>query len=175
MAYITTQQANTGSFVPTTNIWDVALLNDVNVNSPEFKELLVRLYQNVNNICLALNTKDSGFYLQEEFTTGQIYFNPISNNPTMLRSTYRIVVNTGALASGVTTTAHGLTPANTWTFSKIQGAASNTSTLSYYPLPFAGTSSNNIQVTVTATNVVINNQSGVTFTNSYIILEYLKD
>lgn len=168
------QQQNTGSYVATTNVWDVSRLYEVEIGSEEFKELIVRLYQNVNNIALVLNTKDSGFYLLEEFLTGQVWFNPADTNPLKTRPVYRRVVNTGALGAGVTTVVHGLTPGNTWTFTKIQGAASNTGTLAYVPLPYAGVGVGNISVDVNSTNVVINNGSGSTFTNSYIILEYLK-
>ena len=171
MAYIT-NQTNTGSFVPTTNIWDVGTLFDVDVNSPDFKELLVRLYQNVNNIALVLNSKESAFYLTQEFLTSQVYFTPNSSD---LRPGFRELVNIGPLGAGVTTTAHNLVPTSTWTFTKIYGAASNTGTLVYYPLPFAGAAGNNIEVTVNATNVVIDNASGVTFTNAYVIVEYIKN
>lgn len=174
MGYIPTQQSNTGSYVPTTNIWDVARLYDVDINSEEFRELLVRLYQNVNNITLVLNTKDSAFYLEQEFASGQIYFNPNSTDPNDLRPSYRIIIDTGALAAGVNATNHNLDITDTWTFTKIIGAASNSGALLYYPLPFAGTSSNNIQVTVSGTQVIINNQSGQIFNSSYILLEYLK-
>jgi len=56
----------------------------------------------------------------------------------------------------------------------ISGAATNTGTLVGYPLPFASTTGNNIEVTVTATQVVINNNSGVTFTHSQVTLEFCK-
>ena len=37
-----------GAYAPTTFIWDVEQLQHIEVTSPEFKELLVRLYQNLN-------------------------------------------------------------------------------------------------------------------------------
>lgn len=174
MPYVTGQVTNTGSYVPTTNIWDVSQINAVDVNSPEFKELLVRLYQNVNNIALALNTKDSAFYLLQEFNYGAVYFNP--SDPTLngLRPGYRILINTGALAGGLTTVAHGLTVTNTWTWIKINGAATDSVNLLGYPITYADTGGANISVSVDATNVYINNGSGQVFTNSVVVLEYLK-
>lgn len=174
MPYIPDQQINTGSFVQTTNVWDLSGIKDVDVTSPEFKELLIRLYQNVNNIAVALNTKDTGYYLLEEFATGRLYFNPASDNPLNLRPSFRKMVNTGALGAGVTTTAHGLPITNTWKFISIVGAASNTGTLVYYPITAGNVGIGNIQVHVTAANVVINNASGVVFTDSMVDLEYLK-
>jgi hypothetical protein len=75
-----------GSFVGTTNVWDVSQLYDVDINSDQFKELLVRLYQTVNNIALALNTKESGYYPLNEFMTGQIYF----QNTSLRRTDYEL-------------------------------------------------------------------------------------
>lgn len=174
MPYITDLQINTGSFVPSTNVWDIGRLFEIDVNSVEFKELLVRLYQNVNNISLVLNTKDSAFYLTQEFNSSAVLFNPVSSNPLDLRPGFRILINVGALAAGVTNTNHNLAITNTWKFIKINGAASNTGTSAYYPLPFAGAAGNNIEVRVNATQVVINNASGVVFTDAYVVLEYVK-
>jgi hypothetical protein len=167
-------QINYGSFVPTTNVWDVARLYDVDVNSPDFKELLVRLYQNVNNIAIVLNTKATGYYLNEEFVSGKLFFNPASNNPLELRPGYIIAINTGALGAGVTTINHNVNVTSTLKWMFISGAATNTTTLVGYPLPYADASGNNISVSVTATQIVINNASGVTFTDSQVTLEYCK-
>lgn len=163
---------NFGQFVPTTIIFDVARLQEVDVKSEEFKELLVRLYQTVNSNAIATNIKDTGYYLQQEFVTGALYFNT-NNDFNNLRPVYRKTINTGALGPGVTTIAHGLTVTNTWTWTFINGAATNIGTLVGYPIPYAGSGAD-IQVMVTAANIVITNNSGVVFTNSYIVLEYLK-
>jgi len=174
MAYNLEQQINTGSFVPTTNVWDISRLYDVEVGSPEFKELLVRLYQNVNNIALVLNTKSSGYYINEEFVNGKLYFNPASNEPMQLRPGFQKTVNTGALGAGVTAVNHGITVTNTLIWMFISGAATNTGTLVGYPITFAGSAGNNIEVRTSATQVIIDNNSGVTFTDSQVTLEYVK-
>jgi len=174
MAYIPGQQINTGSFVPTTNVWDVAQLHDVNVNSPEFKELLVRLYQNVNNIALSLNTKSTGYYINEEFVSGKLFFNPASNDPLQLRPAFIKTINTGALGAGATAINHNITVTNTLQWMFISGAATDTATLVGYPLPFSSAAGTNIEVSVTSTQVLINNNSGATFTDSQVTLEYCK-
>jgi hypothetical protein len=167
-------QQNTGSFVPTTNVWDVSEIYSVDVTSPEFKELIVRLYQNINNVSLVLNTKDSAFYLTEEFVNSQLWFNAITNDQLRLRPAFRMTVNTGALGAGVTTVAHGIAvDANTsWVY--ISGAATDSVNLLGYPITFGGGANNNIGVNANATNIIINNNSGQTFTGSVIVLEYLK-
>ena len=174
MAYIPGQQINIGSYVPTTNVWDVARLYEVDINSDEFKELLVRLYQNVNNIALVLNTKSTGYYINEEFVSGKLFFNPESNDPLQLRPGYIMAVNTGALGSGVTAIDHNIAVTDSFKWMFIYGSATDTITIVGYPLPFAGATGNNIEVSVTSTQVLINNNSGVTFTDSQVTLEYCK-
>jgi hypothetical protein len=176
MAYIPGQQIDTGSYVPTTSVWDVSRLYEVDVNSTEFKELLVRLYQNINNIALVLNTKATGYYINQEFVSGKLFFNPGANpnDPLQLRPGFLMTVNTGALGAGVTAVNHNIAVTNTFKWMFIYGAATNTGTIVGYPLPFAGAAGNNIEVSVTATQVLINNNSGITFTDSQVTLEYCK-
>ena len=174
MAY-TDQQSLTGQFVTTTNVWELGVLQEVKVDSPEFKELLVRLYQNVNNIALSLNQKESGLYLQEEFVNSNVYFNPTSSNQLDLRPVFRKVINFGALGAGANTVAHGLTIATTWSFTQIYATASDTANNRYYPIPWASSGgAANIEIKLDATNIVITNSSGVTFPVCMVVLEYLK-
>ena len=175
MAYIPDQQINTGQFVSTTNVWDIGRLYDVEINSDEFKELLVRLYQNVNNIALSLNNKESGYYIQEEFVNSGVYFNPTTSDPLQLRPVFRKIINVGAVNAGVTNAAHGLVIASTWSFTRIYGAVSNTTTNNYLPLPWASAAGiTNIELSVNAVNVVVTNNSGLTFPTCTVVLEYLK-
>ncbi len=181
MAFYPTQ-VNPGSFVPTTNIWDVQQLYQVDVTSPEFKELLVRLYQNVNNIALVLNTKTSGYYVQQEFVTGNIYFQPtasITNNANpQLRQTYRMVVDFGALPNATTkSVAHNIPDVDSnFTFVAIYGAATDPVALSYLPIPYASATNDNIELEVDATSVSITTTSNrSSYTRCYVVLEYLKN
>lgn len=176
MAYNLEQQINTGSYVPTTNVWDIARLYEVEVSSPEFKELLVRLYQNVNNIAIVLNTKVTGYYIEQEFVSGKLFYNPNAdpNDPLQLRPGFLKTTNTGPLGAGVTAVNHNIAVTATFQWMFIYGAATDTGTLVGYPLPFAGAAGNNIEVSVTSTQILINNNSGVTFTDSQVTLEYCK-
>ena len=54
-------QAEPGAFVPLTDIFDSQAIQELDVNSDEFKEFLVRLRQSMNNIAMVLNIKDSGY------------------------------------------------------------------------------------------------------------------
>lgn len=176
------ESENIGLFIPTSNIWDVSQLMQIDVNSDSFKELLVRLYQNLNNIAIAVNLKDSGFYDNTmPFVNGQVWFsNPVLNSTTptapSLRQVFRLVVNFGALpAAGTKSVAHGLTITSSYTFTRIYGAASDTTGFKYIPLPFASPVLNeNIKLDVDANNVNITvgiNRSN--YNACYVVLEYI--
>lgn len=177
-----TQGTNFGSYVPTTNIWDPSQLLEVDVNSQDFKELLIRMYQNLNLMALALNVKDSAIYGTEEFVNGQIFFpdpslSSSSSTTPQFRSVFRTVVNFGALPNaGTKSVAHDI-PVNTaFTFTRIYGVASDTTGLTYLPLPFVDSAGvDNIQLDVDAVDVNITTTSDRTNYNvTYVILEYIK-
>ncbi len=155
-------QADAGSFVPTTHSQNI--------------------YAVINQMSLALNTKDSGYYALTEFINGQVWFpDPALTSSTSLaptlRQVYRKVINTGTLAnSGTTTTAHGLTITAGFSFTRIYGAATDPST-TFIPLPYASpVLADNIELWVDAVNVNIKTGKDRTgFTTSYVIVEYIKN
>lgn len=174
--------ATVGSYVPSTNVWDVADIQNLDVNSKEFKELLVRLYQNVNLIANVLNVKDTGIYNNSQFVNSQTWFpNPAltstsTTNPTM-RPVYRLVVNFGALPNNAAkSVAHGITITSSTTFTRIYAAASDTTGNNYIGIPYASpTLANNIQLDVSSTNVTITTGANRTnFNVCYVIVEYLQ-
>lgn len=175
-------ELNPGAFVPTTNIWDVYQIYSIEITSPEFKELLVRLYQNINNISLALNLKDTGYYTLQEFLNSQAFFpNPSLTTTTdsqpVYRQVFRTVVNFGTLPNaGTTTVAHNINVTSGYSFTRIYGAATNTARTSFIPLPFASPTLNeNIKLEVTNTDVSITTGIDRTaYTVTYVILEYIK-
>lgn len=173
---------NTGSFVPTSYVWDIARLYEIEVTSPEFKELLVRLYQNLNLMALILNTKDSAYYNTSEFINGQLFFpNPANNSSTAtapdFRQVYRTVVNFGPLPNtGTTSVPHNITITPKTTFTRIYGATSNPTQNLYLPLPYAAQpAAENIELYVDLTNVnIVTGADETLFTTTYVILEYLQ-
>lgn len=175
------EQINAGLFVPTTNIWDVAQLYEIDVTSPEFKELLVRLYQNINNISVALNLKDSAYYAEEEFINGQVFpptVTTVGASPEPTRQVFRKLIDFGALPNaGSTSVSHGLDITSTYNFTRIYGASSDKTGMSYIPLPYASPTLNeNISLEVTATDVVITTGIDRTaYTDTWVILEFLKN
>ncbi len=181
MAKSFSAQAELGAFVPTTNIWDPSEILSTEVTSPEFKELLVRLYQNLKDMSESINIRDAGYYAREEFVNGQIFFpNPSLSSTTAqvpdFRQVFRKVINFGGLPnSGTTSIAHGLTITSGFSFTRIYGCATDPST-SFIPIPFASpTDAENIKITVDTTNVNITTGSDRTgYTTTYCVLEYIK-
>lgn len=173
---------NVGSFIPTTNVWDPLQLNQIQGITPEFRELLIRLYQNLNLMAIAVNTKDTGYYPLSEFINGQLFFpNPLLNSGTSTfpayRQVFRIVINFGALPNATTkSVAHGLTVDTATTFTRIYATASDTTGLTYIPIPYASASGiDDIEINVDVTNVNITTASDRTNYNvTYVILEYIK-
>jgi hypothetical protein len=174
-----------GSFVPTTNVFAIENLDQIELNSPEFRGFLVDIRKTLNRIALVLNTKDSGIYYPEEFVTGSILFpNPALDATTAQqpnqRQVHRKVINFGTLPNaGTTNVAHGITfpTPNTYSFVNIYGAATDQTGGSYLPLPYSSTTLvNNIEVSVDNTNVSITTGINRTaYTITYIILEYIKE
>lgn len=172
---MTIEHYRVGMFIGTTDVYELQQLADVDVNSEEFRLLLVRLYQNLNNIVLALNLKDTGYYIKQPFVCGQQFFANDSSELNLERMVFRVVVEIGALPSGTITIAHDLTVQSTWTFTRIYGTATDNTDENYYPIPWVGAGGTFISLTVNNTDVVINNQSGVTFNECVVILEYITD
>jgi hypothetical protein len=172
-----------GANVVTTSVWDPATIPQ-NLD-PVLKELFIRMYQNLNLMANVLNVKDTGFYTNQfETINGQQFFaNPVNTSATnakaIQRPVYRTTINFGALPNaGVKSVAHniGITNPSIFTFTRIYGAASDTTGRTYIPLPFASPVLNeNIKLDVDAVNVNIT--TGINRTNynvCYIVLEYIK-
>ncbi len=170
-------QNNTGLFVPTTNVWDIQNLEEGKDITPALKELLIRLYQNINTLSLALNLKDSGYYVQQEFLTGQVFF-PDADANASGRQSFRTVVDFGALPNNTTgSMAHGIDVFNTFIFTRMYGCASDQIAMTYLPIPYASANSAEvIELSADSTNVYITTTSDLTaYTKTYIILEYVKE
>lgn len=175
-------QANPGAFVPLTDVFDTQLIRELDVNSDEFKEFLVRLRQSINDIAMVLNIKDSGYYVQQEFVNGQAYFPNDSYDSTtskapVLRQVFRKVIDFGALPNNTSkSVAHGLTITSGFRFTRLYGCASDPSTL-FIPIPAsAATDAEKVQLEVDTTNVIITTGSNMTgFTTTYVVLEYIKE
>ncbi len=174
-------QSNLGAFVGTTNVWDVSeIYNQEGISEP-LKELLVRLYQNLNNMSVVLNLKDTGYYTNQEFLNGQLFFpNPTLNDSqttATYRQVFRTTVNFGALPNTTTKTVpHNIPVIAGYSFTRIYGASSSVTYDSFIPLPYATNAANgNIELYADPVNVVITTADDYSNYNAtYIVLEYIK-
>lgn len=180
------QSNQVGVYVPTTEVWDVAQLYQVDITSPEFKELLVRMYQNLNRMALALNVSTKGYYdVQGEFVDGNLWFpKPGLTSATSpaqrpaFRQEERTVLNLPQIAGialpAAATTAinHNITITTNTTFTALYGVASDQTGFNYYPLNYAGATT--ISMFANATQVSITNNTAINFSVCYVVLEYLQ-
>jgi hypothetical protein len=169
-----------GVRVPTTNIWDVTQINNMDELTPAFKELLVRLYQNLNVMANAINTKDSGLFDTNQFVNNQAFFpapgSPPAEKP-LYRQVIRLTINFGALPNaGTKSVAHGITITPKMTITRLYAAASDTTGNNYIPIPYASpTLVNNIELNMDATNVnIITGSNRSNFNICYVVIEYIQ-
>lgn len=175
---------NVGAYIPSTYILDViSEIYETDVTSPKFKELLVRLVQNLNRMQILINNKDTGIYDTQEFVNSQQFYpNPALNSTTTqypaLRNVFRKVIKFGALPNaGLKSVPHGIICTTSVTFTRIYATANDVVAKSYLPIPYASpVLANNIELNADAVNVNITTGINRTaYTITYVILEYLKN
>jgi hypothetical protein len=173
-------QLQQGSLIQTTFVWNAQEVQSLEINN-DLKRLLVQLYTNLNNVVLAINAKDTGLYVTEEFLTGQQFFsNPSLNSTTTQnpepRQTFRKVINFGNLPNaGSKSVPHNINIITGYSFTRIYGCAT-LPTSSFIPLPYASTVLNeNISLSLDATNVTITTGIDRTlYTTCYVVVEFIK-
>lgn len=168
-------QVPQGLYVPTTQAWDVSTIPE-ELKGQALKELVIRLYQNLNTMALVLNQKESGVYGLIDFVTSAQYFpNPNTDNQNA-RSVIRTVVDFGALPNtGTKTVAHKIPFNAGYTLTRLYGAATDTTGLNYIAIPYASTVlANSVELRVNNTNVVITTGSNRSnFDICTVVIEYL--
>ena len=172
---------NFGLFIPTTNIYEIDDIQTKGLDKELIRNILVHLYQDMNNVAISLNLKDSAYYFDQEFMNSQLLFpNPnLINESSAGRQIFRTVVNFGALPNTTTkSVAHNIEINNGITFTRIYACASDPINFSYLAIPYASSSSvaNNIEISVNSTNVnIITGANRSSYTTTYVILEYVKE
>jgi hypothetical protein len=167
-----------GLFLPTTPLFDVGDLED----PAQSRELIIRLTQKINDIIIALNLKDTGYYPLDVFVNGQSFFeNPalsdVSTQLPTFRQVFRKVFLSGPLPNvGTLTIPHGIPITASFTFTRIYGAASDTNGFNYIPLPEAFVNGNIVDLSVNLMDIVIHtNWNASNFLVVYIVLEWLEN
>lgn len=177
-------QLNPGNLIQTTFVWNVQEVQNLNIDK-DLKRLLVQLYQNLNQVTLALNAKDTGFYNEQEFLTGQQFFsmpgvNSTSQSAPDQRQVFRKVINFGALpnpaVSATKSVPHNISLQAGYTFTRIYGTATNPGS-SFIPLPYASPTALNENIELEIDDTDINITAGTdrsSYTKCYVVVEYIK-
>ena len=179
-----------GLYIPATQVWDVNDIYNTKDLGEGLKELLVRMYQNLNSMALAVNKKETGLYPREEFICGQQYYPEIGLNssseqaPKLRQVTRKVIAwvnpSTGLYKplpnASTDTVAHGLVFDANSIPTNIYGAAYDPSVMKSIPLPWIADTGDNIAVWLDGTNVNIKTfgTSRTNFTIANIVIEYLK-
>lgn len=169
-----------GAFVQQTPLFNLQYL-DID---PALKELLVQMNQQINNIAMAVNMKDTGYYDVNEFVCGQVYYpipDPTGQTNFGWRPVMRKVIDwgkqVGPLPNGACfSTPHNIPVINGYFFTHIYGVAADPVNKLFLQFPFVSSTdkAHDIQVDVTATNVEICCGADYSaYTKVNIILEYV--
>jgi hypothetical protein len=168
-----------GTALPTTYVYDV---DEIDIESEGFKELIVRLQQDTNRIILALNRKIDGSHFQTVFNTGALFFasSNASNTNDNMRPIFTTTVIFGALPNAsIKSVAHNIPPAvlsaGLWTLVGWQISATLPNTTS---VPIPGFDPTDITKPINAwfdkTNVNIQTTSNMsTYTICYVTFTYI--
>lgn len=150
----------------------------------EFDEtFIVKLRQYLNDIAVSLNVKETGFFVEDEVATGQLFIPTFSSTTAAnlnYRPVYRTVVDFGALPNTATKSVpHGITTTQNYSIVHLYGAATDpgVSTItSALPIPYASaTAANTVELNMDATNVNITTGIDRTaYTRTFVVIEYIK-
>jgi len=174
-------QSNTGLFIPTTNIYEIEDIQSRGLDKELIRNILIHLYQDMNNVALALNLKDSAYYFDQEFMNGQVLFpNPgVKNNNPAGRQIFRTVIDFGALPNtGIKSYPHNIEITNSTTFTRIYACASDPIGFSYLAIPYCSATSIADNIEISVDSVYVNITTGIdqsAYTTTYVILEYVKE
>lgn len=174
------EQLNLGLFLSTTRIMDPASIYDLDINTSEFKDFLVSVYQAVNDISLALNLKENGYRVQEEFLTGKAYFpdpslSSFTQQAPTFRQEFQKTINFGALPNNTSTSVpHEIDFTNAFIGTGFTGMATNPGN-GFLILPYVSLAGNHVQVDIDTTNVTITtNSNRSAYTQTILTLFYIK-
>lgn len=162
-----------GNYIPTTPRLDASNFN-------ELKALVTQLYEQLNYVALAVNSKSNGVYDdQETFAGKKILRNETSQDASspLYNEVYHKYIDFGALPNATTkNVAHNIkTGIGLTLFALYGGATDPTGTFSYLPLPYASpVLADNIEVWADGTNVYVKTGKNRTaYTRCKIVIEYI--
>ena len=167
----------TGIFV-TSKIFSVGDIYKYNINSKEFKDFLVRLTRNLDNLTKVVNLKTSGSHPLSEFLTSETFFPSASATTRNIenRPVTCITISFGALPNTATkSVAHNITfDANT-TFVEKSIMSTSTSLVKAISIPHASSTAIDIvEFDIDSTNINITTGKDMTaYDKTVVVLKYI--
>jgi len=140
----------------------------------------ISLVEHLKKISNGVNTREIGYFLDEELLTGKQYpsVGTVSETSEQYRSSFRMLVDFGTLPNtGTKTVAHNITVDANFTLTQLYAAATDPVAFTSLPIPYASNiAGDSISLSMDATNVIITTGSNRTnFTRCYVIIEYLQE
>lgn len=133
----------------------------------EGRQFLVEHLKKISN---AVNIREIGWLLDEEYLCGQQFIPGIGITGTseQFRSVLRKVINCGPLVIGANTFAHNIVFDANFTLMQLYGAATNSGTLVAVPLPNA---LDNLSMDATNINIT----STAAFDRCFVVVSYIQE
>lgn len=161
------------SYVP---IYDVVPEN--------WKDARAFLIEQLKRLSIAVNTREIGWFLDEELLTGKAFIpgsSSVSDRGTseIFRQVLRKVIDFGTLPNaGTKSVPHGISFTNNFTLVLLGAYATNPTALISLPIPYADPLSltNSIAINMDATNINITTGTNLTaFTRVFVTIEFLQE
>lgn len=130
-------------------------------------EAIPVLMEQLKKIADAVNRREIGWLLDEEYLSGQSFI-PGTVQPNSFRSVLRKVVDCSPLSIGANAIAHGITINSNFTLLGLYGAATNPLAYTSQPLPTDVDS-----LTLDATNVNIT--VAAAWSRAYVVITYIQE
>lgn len=139
------------------------------------------LVEQLKRIAQAINTREIGWYLDEELLAGKAFIpgsTPLSDLPTseVFRQVFRKVIDFGALPNAAPKSiAHGITVDSNFTLVQLWASATDPVGFTALPIPYADAAGvDNIQLDMGPVNVNITTTTNKTaYSICYVTIEYL--
>jgi len=143
----------------------------------EARPFLVEMLKKITN---SLNSKEVGFFLDEELLSGKAFIPGATlpgNNPGIFRQVLRKVVDFGALPNaGLKSVPHGIVYDANFTLVQLFGAATDPIGLQSIGIGHAAAPPNQVEIFLDAVNInIVTGSNRSAFTRTFIVIEYLQE
>lgn len=143
----------------------------------EARPFLVEMLKKITN---SLNSKEVGFFLDEELLSGKAFIPGATltgNNPGLFRQVLRKVIDFGALPNaGLKSVPHGIVFDANFTLVQLFGAATDPVNLLAIDIGHAAAAPNQVEIYLDANNInIVTGSNRSSYTRCYVVIEYMQE